>query len=115
MNMAPLKIDTIKYIAGFKNNHPGTMRARGVLKALEKAQFKCEKCESTKGLTTNHLEEEAYGWYPDTLQILCNVCHGKINRGVEVSQILKENTELKQKIQELEGKLKTKKTRGNKK
>jgi len=103
MNEYALNVETIKDRAKFKNNYPQTMRARGILKALERAGFKCENCDRTDRLTTNHLVEDAYGWHPDEIQILCSECHTSINRGVMTIKLIKENRELKKEIESLRG------------
>lgn len=105
-NEYELNIENIRTFSQVKNNFPRTMRARGIFKRLQIADFKCEQCGEKNHLTTNHTSPEAYGWHPDEIQILCRTCHTNLNRGIITIQ---ENKSLKLKIKELEQQLHKKK------
>ena len=54
------------------------------LKALEKAEHKCERCGTTERLQVHHLSYKNLGCEPlEDLQVLCHKCHAELH-GIEV-------------------------------
>ena len=58
--------------------HPGTERAREILKSLGRSLTVCESCGlEGKKMMIHHVDQNPYNNDPSNLKVLCRNCHGK--------------------------------------
>jgi len=88
INIEQIKIKASSKRKTISGNKPSTIiRARRILKILERDSFKCIKCGSEKELTIDHINGRAFAKWNNhkkykvsECQVLCIPCHEEKNQ-----------------------------------